>query len=96
MTSEIIAVAVAQEFMVRLKSTPTTGYVWEVQKLPEDVQFLGSDYENPGSNIQPGAPVTQVFRFQVRKAGEHTITFVLKRQWETNAIETHTVIVKAH
>jgi len=96
MTSEIIAGAVGQEFAVRLKSTPTTGYVWEVQKLPEGIQFSGSDYERPGSNIQPGAPVTQVFRLQVRKPGEHTITFVLKRQWETNAIESHAVTVKAN
>ena len=96
MTSEIIAVAVAQEFAVRLKSTPTTGYVWEVQKLPEGIQFSGSDYEKPGSDIKPGAPVTQVFRFKAQKAGEYTITFVLKRQWETKAIESHTVTVKAN
>ena len=68
MTSETITVAVAQEFVVRLKSTPTTGYVWEVQKLPEGIQFSGSDYEKPGGDIKPGAPVTQVFRFKSSKS----------------------------
>ncbi|HTN69993.1 MAG TPA: protease inhibitor I42 family protein [Methylomirabilota bacterium] len=96
MTPETITVAVAQEFAVRLKSTPTTGYVWEVQKLPDGIQSLGSDYEKPGSDIKPGAPVLQVFRFKVQKAGEYTITFVLKRQWETKAVESHTVAVTAN
>jgi len=94
-TLEISAVAVGQEFTVRLTSTPTTGYVWEVQKLPESIQLLGSDYEKPAGDIQPGNPMTRGFRFQARKAGEYIITFVLKRQWESNAIESYTVTVQA-
>ena len=92
MTSETIAAAVGQEFTVSLKSTPTTGYVWEAEKLPDSILFSGSDYK---STSKPGAPVTQVFRFNVQKTGEHKITFVLKRQWENNAIESHTVTVNA-
>jgi predicted secreted protein len=64
--------------------------------LPEGVQLLGSDYEKPASGIQPGDPVIQVFRCRAQKAGEHIITFVLKRQWESNVIESHTVTVKAN
>jgi predicted secreted protein len=94
MTVESIAVAVGQEFTVSLKSTPTTGYVWEVQKLPPDVVLSGSDYETPKA-IKPGSPVTQVFRLKVQKPGEYEITFVLKRSWENKAIETHKVTVKA-
>jgi predicted secreted protein len=95
MSSETIAAAVGQEFAISLKSTPTTGYVWQVEKLPAGIQFLGSDYENPGSTTKPGAPVNQVFRFQVQKPGKHEITFILRRQWETKTIDSHTVIVKA-
>ena len=95
MTTENIAVAVGQEFTVSLKSTPTTGYVWEVQKLPPDVVLSGSDYENPKGPIKPGSAVTQVFRFKVQATGEYNIAFVLKRSWENKAIETHTVTVKA-
>jgi predicted secreted protein len=95
MTVESIAVAVGQEFTVSLKSTPTTGYVWEVQKLPPDVVLSGSDYETPKGAIKPGSPVTQVFRLKVQKPGEYEITFVLKRSWENKAIETHKVTVKA-
>lgn len=96
MTAETIAIAVGQEFTVSLKSTPTTGYVWEVQKLPPDVVLSGSDYETPKGAIKPGSPVTQVFRFKVQTAGEYNITFVLKRSWENQAIETHTVTLKAN
>ena len=95
MPSETITAAVGQEFAVPLKSTPTTGYVWEVQKLPQGILHSGSDFQNPDRDIKPGAPVTQVFRFQVQKGGEYNITFVLKRQWENKTIESHTVTVKA-
>jgi predicted secreted protein len=94
-TCETIVVAVDGGFTVRLKSTPTTGYVWEVHTLPEGMQLLGSDYEKSASGIQPGDPVIQVFRFRTLKTGEYIISFVLKRQWESNAIEFHTVTVKA-
>ena len=96
MPFETIIVTVGEEFKERLESTPTTGYVWEVQTLPEGIQLLGSDYEKSSSGIRPGDPVTQVFRFRTLKAGEHIITFVLKRQWESNAVESHTVAVKTN
>lgn len=96
MSFETIIIAVGGELTVRLKSTPTTGYVWEVRTLPEGVQLLGSDYEKPASGIRPGDPVIQVFRFRAQKAGEYIVTFVLKRQWESNAIESHNVTVKAN
>ena len=94
MTSETIAAAVGQEFTIQLQSTPTTGYVWEVEKLPQNVRLSKSEYEKP-EDTRPGAPVTQLFRFQAQKAGKHKITFVLKRSWEESAIESHTVTVKA-
>jgi predicted secreted protein len=93
-TSETIIVPVGAEFTVRLKSTPTTGYVWEVHTLPESIQLLGSDYEKSAGVIQPGDQVIQVFRLRTLKPGEHIINFVLKRQWESNTIESHTVTVK--
>jgi predicted secreted protein len=94
-TSEPVTVSVGAEFAVYLKSTPTTGYVWEVQSLPESIRLLGSDYERPADDARPGDSMTQAFRFQALTAGEHAITFVLKRQWEREAIEYHTVKIEA-
>jgi predicted secreted protein len=95
-TVETIMVSIAGEFTVRLKSTPTTGYVWEMHALPDGIQLLGSDYEKPERGIQPGDPAIQAFRFQALEAGEHVISFVLKRQWESDAIASHAVTVKAN
>jgi len=96
MTAETISAAVGQEFIVSLKSTPATGYVWEVQNFPPNLVLSGSDYEKPKGDIKPGSAVTQAFRFKAQAAGEYSITFVLKRSWENKAIETHTVTVRAH
>ena len=96
MTCETIIGAVGGEFTVRLKTTPTTGYVWEVHTLPEGIQLLGSNYEKSASGIQPGDPSIHVFQFRILKAGEHIFNLVLKRQWESNAIESHTVTVNAN
>jgi predicted secreted protein len=95
MASETIIVLTGTEFTVQLNATPTTGYVWEVHTLPEDIKLLGSDYEKSGGVIAPGDQVIQVFRFRTLRSGEHTIKFVLKRPWESNILESHTVTVKA-
>ena len=94
MTSETISTAVGDEFEVRLKATPSTGYVWEAQSLPESVQLSGSDYEQPSPNPRPGDPAIQVFRFRANRAGDYTITFVLKRTWESDVMQSRTVSVK--
>ena len=94
MNGENLTTAVGQQFTVRLKSTPSTGYVWEVQILPASIHLVGSEYENQAGNAPPGNPVTQAFRFQAVQAGEWTITFVLKRRWENAGIESLTVNVK--
>ena len=96
MTSETVRVPVGGEFSVRLESTPTTGYVWDVDTLPESVELLGSEHEKPAPGAPPGAAVMQAFRFRVRKAGEHLIKFSLKRKWETHPIRSYTVRVEAN
>ena len=41
MTSETIITSVGREFSVRLEATPSTGYVWDIEQLPESVQPWG-------------------------------------------------------
>ena len=94
MTPETINAAVGDEFEVRLNATPSTGYVWKAQTLPEGVQLLGSDYERPSANSRPGDPTAQVFRFRASRAGDYTINIVLKRPWESDAVQSRTVSVK--
>ena len=94
MTSETINTAVGDEFEVRLAATPSTGYIWEAQSLPEGIKLSGSDYERPSADTRPGDPTTQVFRFRAQRAGDYTITFHLKRPWESDAAHSQTVSVK--
>jgi predicted secreted protein len=93
-TIETITVAAGEEYRVSFKSVPATGYVWQTGELPVNTRFLGSDYEKSGSMIPPGSPIRQIFRFRTLSAGEQKLTFLLKRQWENNAIESRMVTVK--
>lgn len=93
MSLETITASAGDELSVPLKATPSTGYVWEVDPLPKEVQFLGCEYEKSTEGAQPGDPVVQVFRFRISQRGEYTIGFSLKRQWEKNAIDSYTVKV---
>lgn len=93
MTLEPISVSVGGTFPVRLRATPTTGYVWVVDALPESFELLGSDFEKPPGETQPGGHVVQAFRFRALKEGEYTINFVLKRQWESHALDACAVNV---
>jgi predicted secreted protein len=95
-TAETIRCAVGEEFEVRLESTPTTGYIWEVAQLPETVELLGTEFEPSGGEPQAGAPGNQLFRFRAGQPGQYQIDFVLKRQWELEAIRSRTVSVQVN
>jgi predicted secreted protein len=92
--SQTITTSVGEEFSVRLESTPTTGYVWVVDSLPNGLDLLGNEHEPPGGGPMPGGTQDQVFLFRALAAGEYQIDFSLKRQWESQAIQTHSVRVK--
>jgi predicted secreted protein len=94
--SETINAKAGAEFTVRLASNASTGYVWEVQALPEGMELLGSAPEpKPAGEVRPGDPTPQVFRFRSQKPGKHDLNFVLKRKWEKEPIERKTVTVNS-
>lgn len=95
MTRDIIEVVVGARFTVQLGSTPTTGYVWEVDALPKGVELLGSDFAALPGEVRPGDSTTQVFQLRAVERGEHAVTFALGRGWQRTAIETRTVKVIA-
>jgi predicted secreted protein len=94
MTIENITVPVGKQFPVCLKSNPTTGYTWEIKSLPGNIEFQGSDFKISDSNIQPGDPGLQVFLFEAKNEGDYTISFILKRAWESTAVGDYSVKVK--
>lgn len=95
MPDETIHVKAGQEFSIRLKSFATAGYLWKIQALPDVIQLLGTKNEKPQAEMKPGDPNIQVFSLQAMEVGEYTIIFVLSRPWESQAMETRNVTVKA-
>lgn len=43
--SNIINVKTGSQFTIELKSNPTTGYSWILRKLPDNVAYVGSQYD---------------------------------------------------
>ncbi|MGV8805362.1 MAG: protease inhibitor I42 family protein [Polaromonas sp.] len=94
MTDETLMVGSGQAFKVALEASPGTGYVWDLQALPEGVTLVGSSQEAPASGLVPGGSILQVFHFKALVRGEHALGFVRKRAWESEAVESRTVTVK--
>jgi predicted secreted protein len=90
-----LRVTVAQEFQIKLNSTPSTGYIWEVSELPGGIQLLGSFVDQQQRESIVGGSATQVFRFIAIAPGESGITFSLRRSWESDAAQTQIILVKA-
>jgi predicted secreted protein len=91
---ESVTSVVGGEFTVHLQSTPTTGYVWEINTLPDGIEHLGSDFEKLVSSLHAGDPIIQTFRFRALATGERIINFALKRQWESTIFKSHSTAVK--
>ena len=96
MNNKTMVVNLGEDFTVELESSPTTGYVWTVKILPENLKLLESDHTKPADGVKPGDSVAQVFRFKAVGRGDHAIGFLLKREWESDAVESRTVLVKVH
>jgi predicted secreted protein len=94
MSAETIDVPIDTEFQVRLTSSPSTGYVWDIADEPNGIKYLGKQVEISPGGSAPGNPSTQVFRCHALTAGTYVVNFVLKRKWEPAPIETHTVTVR--
>jgi predicted secreted protein len=94
MSTDMLAVAVDEEFTVSLQSIATAGYLWKVESLPNGIQLLGTEHEKLAGDTKPGDSTVQIFRFRAHKTGEHQIKFALGRPWENKAIESKTITIK--
>lgn len=93
--SEQISVKPLEEFEIRLGAAPSTGYKWYVEKCPEQLQLLEVTYEQkPQDQLTVGGSVTQIFHFRGTNPGLYTVTFALKRQWETGVSKYNQIQVK--
>jgi len=67
---------------VRLKSNPSTGYMWYVEK--ESTPLLKLSHQSQTDITEPGEgrPVFQVFTFEPRHSGSGVLRLHYVRSWE--------------
>ena len=77
------AVALGEEFEIRLPANQTTGYRWELGNPPDEsiVRLLNSRYEAEPTDVVGSGGIT-VFTFEGVGAGRTSIKLVYVRPWE--------------
>ncbi|MGB7877414.1 MAG: protease inhibitor I42 family protein [Ilumatobacteraceae bacterium] len=76
-----VSLGVGDQLDVRLESNPTTGYSWELGPLPDGLQLVSSDFEEPGGSLV-GASGTQLFVFDVVGPGNGILRFEYVRVFD--------------
>jgi predicted secreted protein len=84
---DLLSVAPGVPFKVELGSAPgSTGYEWQPEVLPEGVRLLGSTFSLPaGAAVGDGG--VQSFQLVADRTGRFRLHFVLKRRWESEAMQ---------
>ena len=82
---------------LRLKSNPSTGFMWYVQPKSTPLLKLLRQSQTEPAKSGVGRPVFQVFIFEPRRSGEGTLQLHYVRSWEKPApnedqFEIHVVI----
>jgi predicted secreted protein len=89
-----VSVRPGDRIHVTVTENASTGYVWEVDSLPDGVVPAGSTHE-PGEVRAPGQAGQRVFVFDVTiRVRTGDLLLVLKRTWEpepVNSVSVHVV-----
>jgi inhibitor of cysteine peptidase len=83
--------------IVKLASTPSTGYDWALAADPAPLKLQKSTFhaKAAGANMA-GAGGTTVFRLMASSSGMTTLTFVYRRAWEYNVPPMKTFSVRVN
>ena len=83
--------------VIRLKSNPSTGYVWAIKGDPSPLRLVKSSAQKTGQTSRAvGAPATQEFRLTAASAGMASLTLEYRRPWEYTAGPAKTFKVKVN
>jgi len=91
----VIRAKVGQEFVISLKSNPTTGYSWEALSPASWLQPLGKTYK-ADEPVLIGSGGVENFRFKALGKGTTSITFGYSRPYAATAVETKTFSVEVN
>jgi inhibitor of cysteine peptidase len=70
---------------LRLKSNPSTGYMWSVDPQSTPLMKLVSQSRTAPTKPGVGRPVFQIFKFQAVRAGDGVLLLHYVRSWEKPA-----------
>ncbi len=85
-----VSLDVGDQLDVELESNPTTGYSWELGPLPDGLQLVSSDFEEPGGSLV-GAAGTQVFVLDVVGPGSGILRFEYVRVFDDPVVAAQIV-----
>ncbi len=84
----VIVVSEQPEFVIKLKSNPSTGFSWFLSHYDENLIVpVGQSFQPPVSTQAMGAPGYELWRFKVKPTGfvvpqQTTLQFVYIRGWD--------------
>lgn len=78
----IIKVNLGEEFVIDLKSNPTTGYRWEPDFDDKYIRLVKRDYQSDSEENVIGGGGKEIFVFSALESGETEIRFYYFRPWE--------------
>ncbi|HUV18810.1 MAG TPA: protease inhibitor I42 family protein [Ilumatobacteraceae bacterium] len=80
-----VSLDVGDQLDVSLEANPTTGYSWELGPLPEGLELVSSEFEEPGGSLV-GAPGMQRFAFEAVGPGSGILRFEYVRVFDDPVI----------
>ena len=80
-----VRLKVGEGFEVRLKTNPSTGFMWYLHKNSTPLLKLVSQTETESKEPGMGRPSIQIFKFEARRAGEGVLLLHYVRSWEKPA-----------
>jgi predicted secreted protein len=81
---------VGEVVTIDLSSSPSTGYKWGLDRLPDGIELVDSTFTPPPPDVLGGSGI-QHFDVRADRSGTFALVFTLKRPWEPDAVETNTV-----
>lgn len=80
--NQSITLKVGETLRVELPGTAGTGYTWQIDKFDSRYLDLLSQETGRSSEGLMGGPVTHVWRFKAKRAGQTQLQLDYYRQWE--------------
>jgi inhibitor of cysteine peptidase len=82
---------------LRLKSNPSTGYMWYLRPASTPVLKLVRQSQTEATEPGVGRPILQIFNFEVRRSGDGALQLHYVRSWEKPApdeerFEIHVIV----